>query len=76
MKLVVIESPGKRETLQKYLGKDYKVEPNTIYILNEIEDDKKQELSSIMATPLMEMSTIKDEQSMLASLNAFFKSFA
>lgn len=25
MKLVVIESPGKRETLQKYLGKDYLV---------------------------------------------------
>ena len=25
MKLVVIESPGKRETLQKYLGKDYVV---------------------------------------------------
>lgn len=25
MKLVVIESPGKQETLQKYLGKDYKV---------------------------------------------------
>ena len=45
-----------------YLGKDYKIEPNTIYILNDIKDDKKQELSSILATPLMEMSTIKDEQ--------------
>lgn len=48
--------------VKKYLGKDYKIEPNTIYILNDIKDDKKQELSSILATPLMEMSTIKDEQ--------------
>ena len=48
--------------VSKYLGKDYKIEPNTIYILDDIKDDKKQELSSILATPLMEMSTIKDEQ--------------
>ena len=48
--------------VNKYLGKDYKIEPNTIYILNDIKDEKKQELSSILATPLMEMSTIKDEQ--------------
>ena len=38
--------------VNKYLGKDYKIEPNTIYILNDIKDDKKQELSSILATPL------------------------
>ena len=25
MKLVIIEGPGKRETLKKYLGKDYDV---------------------------------------------------
>ena len=25
MKLVVIEGPGKRETIQKYLGSDYEV---------------------------------------------------
>ena len=48
--------------VSKYLGKDYKIEQNTIYILDDIKDDKKQELSSILATPLMEMSTIKDEQ--------------
>ena len=48
--------------VKKYLGKDYKIEPNTIYILKDIKDDKKQELSSILATPLMEMLTIKDEQ--------------
>ena len=53
---------NQEKIVKKYLGKDYKIEPNTIYILNDIKDDKKQELSSILATPLMEMSTIKDEQ--------------
>ena len=36
MKLVVIESPGKRETLQKYLGKDYLVINNLEFIPNGI----------------------------------------
>ena len=53
---------NQEKIVKKYLGKDYKIEPNTIYILKDIKDDKKQELSSILATPLMEMSTIKDEQ--------------
>ena len=33
-------------TINKYFGKDYEVEPNTIYVLNEIEDEKEQETSS------------------------------
>ena len=53
---------SQEKIVKKYLGKDYKVEANTIYILNDIEDDKKQELSSTLSVPLMEMTTIKDEQ--------------
>lgn len=48
--------------IRKFLGKDYKVEPNTIYVLNQLEDEKKQELASILSAPLMEMTTIKDEK--------------
>lgn len=48
--------------LKKYFGKDYRPEENTIYVLKEIEESKKQELSSTLATPLMEMSTIKNEE--------------
>ena len=49
-------------TINKYFGKDYKVEPNTIYVLNEIEDEKEQELSEIIAEPLMETTTLKNEE--------------
>ena len=49
-------------TINKYFGKDHKVEPNTIYVLNEIEDEKEQELSEIIAEPLMETTTLKNEE--------------
>ena len=49
-------------TINKYFGKDYEVEPNTIYVLNEIEDEKEQELSEIIAEPLMETTTLKNEE--------------
>ena len=48
--------------LKKYFGKDYRPEENTIYVLKEIEESKKQELSSTLSAPLMEMSTIKNEE--------------
>ena len=50
------------KVVNKYFGKDYKVEPNTIYVLNEMEDEEKQELAKILTTPLMEVTTIKDEE--------------
>lgn len=50
------------KTIRKYLGKDHKVEPNTIYVLNKMEDDQKQELSNALSAPLMEMATIKNEE--------------
>ena len=48
--------------INKYLGKDYKLEANTIYVLNDIEDEEKQELAKLLVTPLMEVTTIKDEE--------------
>ena len=47
--------------LKKYLGKDYNVEPNSIYVLNDIDASKEDELSSIMASPLMELQTVTNE---------------
>ena len=34
MKLVLIEGPGKRESVQHYLGNDYKVMPTFVLIVN------------------------------------------
>ena len=49
------------KTINKYLGKDYKVQKDSIYVLNEIEQEKKEKLSDILTVPLMEMSTVKNE---------------
>ena len=52
----------KVETIKKYLGKNYKIEENKIYVLNKIEDKEKEEIINIISSPLMELSTIKNEQ--------------
>ena len=51
-----------KQIIERYLGKDYNVEANNIYVLKEIDKDKKEELSKILSTPLMEMSTLKSEE--------------
>ncbi len=55
-------SKEQEKIIKKYLGKEYKVEPDTIYVLNNIEQKKEQELSKILATPLMELTTIKNQE--------------
>ena len=57
---LVGESPAKEQekVLKKYLGREYSIEPNSIYVLNDIDSSKEDELSSIMASPLMEFSTV------------------
>ena len=48
--------------IKKYLGKDYNVEANEIYILNDIDEDEIAELSTVLAVPLLEVTTIKNEE--------------
>lgn len=43
-----------KQIIERYLGKDYNVESNNVYVLKEIDKDKKEELSKILSTPLME----------------------
>ncbi len=60
---LVGETPTKEQekVLKNYLGEDYSMEPDTIYVLNNIDEEKEDELSSIMAGPLMELSTVTSE---------------
>ena len=48
--------------LNKYFGNDYQAEENTLYILNDISKEKEDELSKIVINPLMEMTTITNEE--------------
>ena len=50
------------ETIKQYLGNNYKVEENSIYVLNKIDEEKISELSNILSAPLMEVSLIKNEE--------------
>lgn len=68
---------------KKYLGNEYeeKISETPVYILNDIPTDEKQELASEIAGPLMEMSTITNEETekqikekMTVGLNDYQKS--
>ena len=50
------------KTIKKYLGNDYNVNPDTLYIVNEISEEEKDKLANILSGPLMEMTTIKNEE--------------
>ena len=50
------------KTIEKYLGTDYQLKPNTIYVLNDITEEQEQELEKILMTPLMEASTVTEEE--------------
>ena len=70
---LVGESPSKEQekVLKNYLGKDYSVEPGTLYVLNDIDEEKEDELSSIMASPLMKLSTVTSEETATKIKEAF-----
>jgi len=48
--------------LNKYLGKDYKVEPNTIYVLNDIDEETENNLEKALSGALMGATTISNEE--------------
>ena len=57
-----VQNMQEEKILKKYFGKDYDIEPNTIYVLKEIEEEKEEELSGIIAGPLMEMTAVTNEE--------------
>ncbi len=61
---LIEENPNKEQEkiIKEYLGKDINVEPGTIYVLNDIDSDKEDELSKVMAGSLMELSTVTSEE--------------
>ena len=60
---LVGESPSKEQekVLKKYLGKDFDIELESIYVLNDIDSSKEDELAKLIAGPLMEFATVTSE---------------
>ena len=55
-------SDEQEDVINKYLGKDYKVESDTIYVLNELEENEKVNLEKVIAGPIIEATTITNEK--------------
>lgn len=48
--------------VKKYIGKDKEISPNSMYILKDIEKEQQESLSKEMTTPLLEYTTISNEE--------------
>ena len=55
-------SDEQEDVINKYLGKDYEVESDTIYVLNELEENEKVNLEKVIAGPVIEATTITNEK--------------
>lgn len=50
------------KVVKKYIGKDKEIAPNSMYILKDIEKEQQESLSKTMTTPLLEYTTISNEE--------------
>ena len=48
--------------IKKYLGKDYNIEENNLYILKDIDEEKLNSLENILVTPLIEYNAVTNEE--------------
>ena len=51
-----------QKIVNKYIGKDKTVEADSAYILKDINKEEKEKLAAKLATPLLEVSTISNEE--------------
>ncbi len=55
-------SKEQQKIIKKYLGKDKEIQPDEVYVLKEMPKEEKDELSKQMASLLMEMSILTNEE--------------
>ena len=58
------ETQNKQEekVIKQYFGNDYEVQEDTIYVLKDLNEEQEESLSGIMINPLMELTTITNEE--------------
>ncbi len=61
---LVGETPtsDEQKVINKYMGKDKSVSADSVYVLNNITQDQEDNLINILATPLLEFSTITNQE--------------
>ena len=55
-------SSYQEKIIRKYLGKDYDYKDKKIYVLKDLEDEKKEELVNLMSEPLLEYTAVTNEE--------------
>ena len=48
--------------IKQYYGNDYEVQADTIYVLKDIDEEKEENLTQMIVDPLMEMTTVTNEE--------------
>ena len=56
------QSNHEEKSIKKYFGNDYEVQADTIYVLKDIDEEQEENLTGIIVDPLMEMTTITNEE--------------
>lgn len=61
---LIDDNPSREEEkkISKFLGKEKKVEKDTIYLLKEIDEESKNNLTKLIMNPLMELSILEKEE--------------
>ena len=61
---LVEENPNsdQEKTIKKYLGKDYNVEENNLYVIKDLDEEQVSNLESLMVSPLVEYSSVTNEE--------------
>ena len=60
----VEENPNhdQEQTIKKYLGEDFNIEENNLYILKDLDEEQISNLESLMVSPLVEYSSVTNEE--------------
>ena len=61
---LVEENPDNHQekVIKKYLGKEYNIEENNLYVLKDLDEDQLNKLVSLIAEPLVEYSAVTSEE--------------
>ena len=50
------------KNINKFFGKDYSVEPNSVYLVKNLKDEQLKDLENLMSSPLLEYYSISSEE--------------
>ena len=56
------ESSYQEKILKKYLGNDYSIEEDSVYVLKDLEEEQLRSLEDKLINPMLEMETITSEE--------------